>query len=187
VLASSDSWGGQPTASYSGNGIAVDPLNQWNEEEFGPTRLDERHRVVASAVIDLPWGFQAAPFLQYASSRPYSLNTGFDVDGDGLTTIDRLCAGADPAAVFAVRGQTPALRALNPVGCTQAPVNQQRGGFVVNSDGSIDEVSGRYFNIDVRVTKTSTSAPARASSSTPTSTTCSTPRTCTSAATAGWA
>ena len=153
VLASSDSWGGQPTASYSGNGIAIDPLLQWNEEEFGPTRLDERHRIVASAVIELPWGFQVAPFLQYASSRPYSLNTGFDIDGDGAATLDRLCAGVDPAAVFAVRGQTAALRALNPFGCAQAQVNQQRGGFVVNPDGSIDEYSGRYFNIDVRVTK----------------------------------
>ena len=54
VLASSRSWGGQPTASYSGNGIAIDPENQFNEEEFGPTRLDERHRVVASAVLELP-------------------------------------------------------------------------------------------------------------------------------------
>ncbi len=154
VLASSRSWGGQPTASYSGNGIAIDPLNQFNEGEFGPTRLDERHRVVASAVVDLPWGFQVAQVVQYASSRPYSLNTGFDNDGDGLATIDRLCAGTDPAAVFAVRGQIAAIRALNPPGCTQAQVNSQRGGFVVNRDGSIDERSGRYLNLDVRVTKT---------------------------------
>jgi hypothetical protein len=154
VLASSDSWGGQPTASYSGNGIAIDPLQQFNQEEFGPTRLDERHRVVASAVVDLPWGFQVAPVFQYASSRPYSLNTGFDLDGDGLATVDRLCEGTDPAAVFAVRGNAAAIRALNPAGCTQARVNGQRGGFVVNADGSIDEVSGRYFNIDMRVTKT---------------------------------
>jgi len=154
VLASSDSWGGQPTASYSGNGIAIDPLNQWNEEEFGPTRLDERHRIVMSGVVELPWGFQIAPFLQWASARPYSLNTGFDNDGDGLATVDRLCAGTDPAGVFVVRGNAAAIRALNPAGCTQAQVNQQRGGFVVNRDGSIDEYSGRYFNVDVRVTKT---------------------------------
>jgi Carboxypeptidase regulatory-like domain/TonB dependent receptor len=154
VLASSDSWGGQPTASYSGNGIAIDPELQWGEGEFGPTRLDERHRIVASGVVELPWGFQIAPVFQYATARPYSLNTGFDIDGDGQATIDRLCAGTDPAAVFAVRGNAGLIRALNPAGCVQAQVNQQRGGFVVNPDGSIDEVSGRYFNIDVRVTKT---------------------------------
>ena len=36
---------------------------------------------------------------------PYSLNAGFDLDGDGLATVDRLCEGVDPTAVFAVRGQ----------------------------------------------------------------------------------
>lgn len=154
VLASSRSWGGQPTASYSGNGIAIDPELQFNEEEFGPTRLDERHRIVASAVLELPLGFQLAPIVQFASSRPYSLNTGFDIDGDGLATVDRLCADTDPAAVFDVRGNTTAIRALNPLGCTQAQVNTRRGGFVVNADGSISEHSGRYFNVDVRLTKT---------------------------------
>jgi len=109
---------------------------------------------VASAVVELPWGFQVAPVFQYATARPYALNTGFDNDGDGLATVDRLCADTDPAAVFAVRGNAGLIRALNPAGCVQAQVNQQRGGFVVNPDGSIDEVSGRYFNIDVRVTKT---------------------------------
>jgi Carboxypeptidase regulatory-like domain/TonB dependent receptor len=153
VLASSRSWGGQPTASYSGNGIAIDPENQFNDEEFGPTRLDERHRVVASGVFDVGWGFQLAPLIQIASSRPYSLNTGFDNDGDGLATIDRLCEGVDPAAVFAVRGQTAAIRALNPPGCKQMEVNSQRGGFVVNTDGSIEERSGRYINVDLRITK----------------------------------
>jgi hypothetical protein len=154
VLASSRSWGGQPTASYSGNGIAIDPENQFNEEEFGPTRLDERHRIVASAVFELPLNFQIAPIFQYASSRPYSLNTGFDLDGDGLVLVDRLCANTDPAAVFAVRGNAAAIRALNPLGCAQTQVNQQRGGVVVNPDGSVSDISGRYFNVDVRVTKT---------------------------------
>ncbi len=158
VLAGSHSWGGQPTASYSGNGIAIVPENQFKEGEWGPTRLDERHRFVASAVIDMPFDVQLAPIVQYASARPYSLNTGFDIDGDGLATLDRLCAGVDPAAVFAARGNATALRALNPVGCRQIGVNTQRGGFVVNPDGSIDEVSGRYFNVDLRVTKTFTFA-----------------------------
>ena len=57
VLASSKAWGGQPTASYSGNGIVITPENQFAEGEFGPTRMDERHRIVLSGVIGLPWGF----------------------------------------------------------------------------------------------------------------------------------
>ena len=69
VLAGSRAWGGQPTASYSGNGIAITPEDQFLESEWGPTRLDERHRIVASGVVDLPYGFQVSPIVQFASAR----------------------------------------------------------------------------------------------------------------------
>ncbi len=153
ILASSRSWGGQPVASYSGNGIATTPENQFKSGEFGPTRLDERHRVVGSGVFDLPYGFQLAPIMQLASSRPYSPTTGLDIDGDGLATNDRLCAGVDPRAVFAVRGNSTAVQALNPRGCAQTQVNSQRSGFVVDSTGNIEERSGRFVNVDLRITK----------------------------------
>lgn len=155
VLASSRAWGGQPVASYSGNGIATTLENQFKPEEFGPTRIDERHRIVISGVFNLPWDFQVAPILQYASARPFSANTGLDIDGDGLATIDRLCAGVDPRAVFAVRGNSTAIRNLNPRGCTQANVNSLRSGFITDAAGNIiGEASSRYFNVDVRFTKT---------------------------------
>ena len=154
VLSDSRGWGGQPTASYSGNGIAITPEQQFRPEEFGPTRIDERHRVVASGVFDLPWGIQLSPIVQLASSRPYSLNTGFDVDGDGRSTVDRICDGADPAAVFAARGNSTALRALNPPGCKQTKVNSVREGFIVDENGQIKEKrSGRYLNVDLRATR----------------------------------
>jgi hypothetical protein len=38
-------------------------------------------------------------------------------------------------------------------GCRQAEVNNLRHGFVV-TDGNIEERSGRYFNLDLRVQKT---------------------------------
>ncbi len=152
VLAFSKAWGGQPTASYSGNGIAIAPENQFADGEYGPTRMDERHRIVLSGVISLPWGLQLAPILQYGSPRPFSANTGFDIDGDGLATIDRLCAGVTPAAAFAVRGNLAALQALNPFGCRQAPVNSLRSGFIVNGT-NIEERSHRFFNVDMRVSK----------------------------------
>lgn len=154
VLGSSRAWGGQPTASYSGNGIVVTPEAQFREEEFGPTRLDERHRIVISGVFNLPWGFQLSPIAQFATARPYSLISGIDADGDGLATIDRLCAGVDPAAVFAVRGNQAAVLALNPRGCTQTRVNSQRTGFVPDGSGGFEERSGRYINVDLRATKT---------------------------------
>lgn len=156
VLASSRSWGGQPVASYSGNGIATTPENQFRPEEFGPTRIDERHRVVVSGVFDLPWGFQLAPVMQFASARPYSLNSGLDLDGDGLSTNDRICAGTDPRAVFNVRGVSSSVLALNPRGCTQVGVNSQRTGFVTDpiTRAIIDERSGRFLNLDLRAQKT---------------------------------
>lgn len=153
VLGSSRSWGGQPVASYSGNGIATTPENQFKPEEFGPTRLDERHRVVLSGVFNFRWGLQLAPIVQLASSRPFSANTGLDIDGDGLATNDRLCAGVDPAAVFAVRGNSNLIRNLNPRGCVQADANGIRSGFVVDSAGNITERSGRFFNVDLRASK----------------------------------
>ena len=160
VLASARSWGGQPVASYTGNGIATTPENQFRENEFGPVRFDERHRIVMSGVFDLPGGFQLAPIVQLASARPYSPTTGVDIDGDGLATNDRLCEGVDPLTVLnAVRnrpaGVTPSsvVLGLNPLGCRQARVNSQRTGFVINPDGSIEERSGRFFNVDLRAAK----------------------------------
>ena len=154
VLGNSRAWGGQPTASYSGNGIAITPEQQFLDSEWGPTRNDERHRLVVSGVVELPAGFQVSPFLQLASSRPYTTTVGFDINGDGLVNIaDRLCAGTSVESVFAARGSETAIRGLNPNGCALADVNSQRSGFVVNPDGSIDERSGRFFNTDLRVTK----------------------------------
>lgn len=154
VLANSRAWGGQPTASYSGNGIAITPEHQFRDSEWGPTRLDERYRVVASGVIDLPFGLQVSPIVQFASARPYTPVAGFDINGDGLTNIvDRLCDGVGVDRVFAVRGDLTAIRALNPNGCNPAPVNSQRKGFVVNADGSVEERAGNFLNADLRVTK----------------------------------
>jgi len=119
--------------------------------------LDERHRIVASGVFDLPWDFQLAPILQYASSRPYSLNLGLDIDGDGLATNDRICEGTDPAAVFAARGNTGLLGTLNPNGCRQVQVNSVREGFITDITDPTRPIigtgSGRYFNVDLRAQK----------------------------------
>ena len=104
-------------------------------------------------MFSLPYDFQLSPILQLASARPYSATTGLDIDGDGLATNDRLCAGVDPAAVFAVRGNSTAIRALNPRGCVQADVNSLTSGFVIRPDGTIEERSGRFFNVDLRASK----------------------------------
>ena len=157
VLSSSRSWGGQPVASYSGNGIAVTPEDQFKPEEFGPTRIDERHRIVASGVFELPYGIQLAPIVQFASSRPYSPLTGLDIDGDGRSTNDRICEGVDARSVLqAIVAGSPVPAAATALGCRQTRVNDQRSGFIVGPDGSIEERSGRFFNVDLRTTKSFT-------------------------------
>ena len=99
--------------------------------------------------------FQLAPLFQWASSRPYTPSVGFDVNGDGLTNIvDRVCQATDLQALFAARGTLAASQALNPNGCVRAGVNSLRTGFVLNPDGSIEERSGRFLNVDLRVMKT---------------------------------
>lgn len=154
VLANSRAWGGQPVASYSGNGIAISPDMQFLDGEWGPTRIDERHRIVGTATVELPAGFQVSPIVQWASARPYTPFAGFDINGDGLTNIvDRLCEGVSLANVFAARGNLTAIRALNPNGCQRQTVNSQRSGFVVNSDGTVEERSGQFFNVDVRIAR----------------------------------
>jgi Carboxypeptidase regulatory-like domain/TonB dependent receptor len=152
VLANSRAWGGQPVASYSGNGIAVTPENQFKPEEFGPTRIDERHRIVSSGVFEFPGGIQFSPIIQFATARPYSLNAGIDLDGDGLVTNDRICASASVSAVFAARGNAGQIQQLNPRGCTWIGVNSQRTGFVINGT-NVEERSGRFINVDLRATK----------------------------------
>ena len=66
---------------------------------------------------------------------------------------DRVCESTDLRAVFDARGNSAAIQALNPRGCTQLPVNSERSGFFVDSNGNVQEASGRYFNTDLRVSK----------------------------------
>ena len=91
--------------------------------------------------------------MQFATARPYSVNAGTDVDGDGRSTIDRVCSGFDPRALLqaSLAGSAPA--GATALGCTQLSINSQRTGFVV-SNGQIQERSGRFFNVDLRATKT---------------------------------
>ena len=126
VLASSRSVGRPAHRVLQRQRRRGDPEQQFAEGEFGPTRNDERHRVVASAVIDLPLGFQVAPLVQFSTSRPYTPTTGFDINGDGLTnSLDRLCSGASLDAVFAARGNAAGdPRPSIPNGCTPAGPRQ---------------------------------------------------------------
>jgi hypothetical protein len=67
------------------------PFNKFDSEaDFGYPGEDERHRFVFSGVIDLPWGLQVSPILQFASARPYSIlpdpgsGGSGDINRDGI-------------------------------------------------------------------------------------------------------
>ena len=122
VVSWSNSWGGRPTASYGGNGIAITPENEFLGGEYGPTIFDERHRFVGSGIFQLPLGFELAPIFQAASARPFTFRAGADIDGDGRTTLDRVCVGSTLAS--------PVIT----LGCKQVPVNSLRGDPFIQMD-----------------------------------------------------
>ena len=121
VISRSQSFGGRPTASYSGNGIAITPGLQFVPGEYVDTINDERHRLLFSGLFELPGGFEIAPIFQASSGRPFRFRSGVDTDGDGRNSIDRVCAGSTVAAPL-IPGR-PGV----PFGCTQVPQNSLRG------------------------------------------------------------
>ena len=70
-----------------------DPTNL--AADRGLSSFDERHKVVAAAVIDSPWtnkilsGFEVSPIFQYHSGLPFNLLAGEAVNGDNHTTDGR--------------------------------------------------------------------------------------------------
>jgi len=118
---------------YSSTAV-FDQFDYLNPRELGPGARDERHRFVISGVIDLPWGLQAAPIMQIASARPYSLLAGYDVNRDGSSSD--LCV----SGTVAPNGRI----------CSgNIGINSQRGGY--DLDGNW--VSGRFLLMDLRVSK----------------------------------
>jgi Carboxypeptidase regulatory-like domain/TonB dependent receptor len=134
VLSWSRSWGGRPSSSYSGSGINITPEQQFRPEEFGHTIFDERSRFVWSGVFQLPHGFELAPIFQASSARPYSFNASTDIDGDGRSTIDRVCVGSTPQNF------------LTTAGCTQVKPNTLRGDPFVD----FDLKAAKNFNLGER-------------------------------------
>jgi hypothetical protein len=81
------------------------PLDFRSRDERGPALHDQRHRVVASAVTQLPWALRAAGLLSAASGWPFNVLAGVDLNGDrdgGSFPSDRARrVPADPATSLA--------------------------------------------------------------------------------------
>lgn len=85
--------------------------------EWAPSSYDQRHRIVASAVVRGPasgetsgWlaDWSLAPIVSYASGRPFNLLLGYDGNGDAHTETDRARL-ASGVAVGRNQGLGPAL------------------------------------------------------------------------------
>jgi hypothetical protein len=60
---------GDRVAPTTCDSLGCDIDSPW---EWGPTSVDERHRVTVAGVIPLPWGIDVAPSFTAASARPYT-------------------------------------------------------------------------------------------------------------------
>jgi outer membrane receptor protein involved in Fe transport len=131
--------GGQDASSGFRN-YPHDPLNIWDPRDFGPTPNDERHHVTISGIVDLPWGLQIAPILQYGSARPYDLRTSFDVlaRGSGYSR-PVMVFNNDPTNFLAITKSSVALACLAAGTCHQVGYDTMRGD--------------PFFQLDMRVAK----------------------------------
>jgi hypothetical protein len=104
TLAGAYAYGGS-TGNRSGASAPQDAFEPLAPGEWGPVGNDERHRVVATGVFDLAYGIQLSPVFQVASSRPYNLTAGSDLNADG-TNNDRYIdpATGEQVSINAARG-----------------------------------------------------------------------------------
>jgi hypothetical protein len=104
TIARANAYGGS-TGARGGAPAPQDAFEPFAEGEWGPTLNDERHRVVAMGVFEMPWGIQLSPVFQAASARPYNLTAGSDLNRDGANT-DRYIdpATGEQVAINAGRG-----------------------------------------------------------------------------------
>ncbi|HET9315985.1 MAG TPA: TonB-dependent receptor, partial [Vicinamibacteria bacterium] len=96
----SDMFGQQNVAEDAGVGrdmgsVAGLPLGFAPEAFRGPSGVDQRHRFVLSAIVELPWSFSLSTIVTVGSGRPFTALSGIDGNGDGVAANDR--ARRDPA------------------------------------------------------------------------------------------
>lgn len=59
------------------------PANNYDlHSEWGRSPQDTRHRFFTGGQIQLPWGFRSTAQLNWSSSRPYNITTGYDDNFD---------------------------------------------------------------------------------------------------------
>jgi hypothetical protein len=123
--------------AYNGNaaafGNAPSDLRQWfSPEDFGPTPADERHRITISGLVNLPWRFEFAPIMQWATGRPWtplegqndSYNFGGGAGNTHAVTLDSAPNDLTQTKTFSVAQLQACLYAGT---CHQIGYNTMRG------------------------------------------------------------
>jgi len=61
------------------------PMNNWDlASEWGRSSSDQRHRITGSFNVEVPWRLRFSfTGLGWNSGRPYTITTGYDLNGDG--------------------------------------------------------------------------------------------------------
>ncbi len=129
--------------------------NPFASYEWGPTPNDERHHVTLSGIVNLPWGLELAPILQYGSARPWAnpggtpgvTNSGNTLNTGGGTAIAVVVPSNNPTNYLAFSGNNTAaqncfygLAGYAPGSCTIAQYDPVRGD--------------PFFELDLRLSKT---------------------------------
>ena len=116
------------TFEPDGNGVAPNQgnIDRLDEEERGPSLVDQRHRAVLTLTYALPLNITVGTLTQYASARPFSAITGVDNNGDGANN-DRPVINGKVLGKSAFRGT-----ATSDVG---AFIEGRVAGFVLRLEG----------------------------------------------------
>jgi len=93
------------TFEPDGNGIAPNQaiISRLDDEEKGPSVVDQRHRAVLTFSYQLPFNITAGTLMQFASARPFNATTGIDNNGDGANN-DRPVVNGEVLRKSAFRG-----------------------------------------------------------------------------------
>lgn len=122
-----------------------DARDPWNVLDFGDTPNDERHHISFSSIVQLPWGIQVAPILQYGSARPYDLTSSFDPLGIGSGYQRPAIVPTDNPTDYLTYGTGPLAKSSITEACLADGTCRQAG---------YDTVRGNYFfQLDARVSK----------------------------------
>lgn len=83
-----------------------DYVNGFNlEPEYGPSRLDVRHRFTANPIFFLPYDFQVSSAIRFRSARPVDAIIGNDFNGDGNSNDRPYSASGTPFIRNSFRGK----------------------------------------------------------------------------------